>query len=195
MSKLKEYLLKYSSGAGCSIEVFVKEKRLERVKLEFMGPIAHIPSLKNSKVPGTNFINPKTRARLRIMDYVYGETRAKLGLKFPLTFGKEDVSIIVVCASRKVAFDTDNCLATIRDWLEPPLKKVGKGKARGWGVGLVENDRQIKGLAVYDKDIGLKLDKSIVVVQRFDSTKDKLSEFVNHVFFEASEEISKWVVN
>ena len=195
MSKLKEYLLKYSSGAGCSIEVCVKERRLERVKLELMGPIAHIPSLKNSKVPGANFINPETMARIKVMDYVYKQTAAKLGITFPLTFGREDVSIVVVCAKRKVAFDTDNCLATVRDWLEPASKMVGKGRARGWGVGLVDNDRQIKGLALYDKDIGLKLDKSIVVVQRFDSTRDRLSEFVHSVFFDISEDIDKWVVN
>lgn len=195
MSKLKEYLLKYSSGSGCSIELFVKKQKIERVKLEFSGPIAHIPSLKNSKMPGKNFTNVETMARLKVMDYVYKQSVAKSGIHFPVNFGKDDVALILICAKRKVAFDTDNCLATIRDWLEPPTKKVGKGRTRGWGVGLVDNDRQIKGIAIYDRDIGLTLDKSIVVIQRYDRTKDRMTDFVHDVFFDISEDVERWVVN
>lgn len=202
MSKLRDALLKYSSGAGCSVEILVRSvpgegdrKRLERVKLEFSGPIAHIPSLKNSKLPGRNFINPTTAARLKVMDYTYKQSIEKTGLRIPISFGNDDVALVVVCASRKVSFDTDNCLATIRDWLEPPIKKVGKGKGRGWGVGLVNNDRQVKGLALYDKDLGMKLDKSIIILQRYDKTRDKLIDFVHDAFFDISEGIEKWVVN
>lgn len=195
MSKLKDYLLKYSSGAGCAVEILLKKHEVQRVKLELSGPIAHIPSLKNSKLPGRNFINPETAARLRVMDFVYKQSIAKTGLRAPVTFGKNEVALIVICAKRKVSFDTDNCLATIRDWLEPGTKMVGKGRARGWGVGLVENDRQIRGMALYDKDIGLRLDKSIVVVQRFDSSQDQLTDFVHHVFFDMNEDLEKWTVN
>lgn len=195
MSKLKDSLLKYSSGAGCSVEILLRGGRIDRLRLEFTGPIAHIPSLKNSKIPGRNFINPDVMARLKVMDYVYKTSIAKTGVNFPVTFESEDVALIVVCARRKVSFDTDNCLATIRDWLEPPTKTVGKGRARGWGVGLIKNDKQVKGLALYDKDLGLNLDKSIIVIQRFDRTRDRLTEFVHNVFFDITEETERWVVN
>lgn len=195
MSKLKDLLLKYSSGAGCAVEILLRSGKVDRLRLELSGPIAHIPSLKNSKMPGKNFTNPDVMARLKVMDYVYKESISKTGVHFPVSFGGEDVALIVVCARRKVAFDTDNCLATVRDWLEPSSKTVGKGRARGWGVGVVNNDRQIKGLALYDKDLGLKLEKSIIVVQRFDKTQDKLTEFVHNVFFDITEDTERWVVN
>lgn len=195
MSKLKEYLLKYAPGSGCNIEAYIKHRRIERVKIELLGPIAHIPSLKNSKLPGKNFINAETLARIKVMDTVFKQTAAKLGLHFRMSFDKEDVALIVVCAKRKVAFDTDNCLATVRDWLEPATKKVGKGRLRGWGIGLIDNDRQVKGLALYDKDLGLTLDKSIIILQRFDRTKDRLAEFVHEAFFDINEGVERWVVN
>jgi hypothetical protein len=195
MSKLKESLVKYSTGAGCAVEILLKGRQIQRIKLELSGPIAHIPSLKNSKLPGRNFINPDTLARLRVMDYVYKQGIMKTGLNVPVTFGKDEVALIVVCAKRKVSFDTDNCLATVRDWLEPSTKPVGKAKSRGWGIGIVDNDRQIRGMALYDKDIGLTLDKSIIVIQRFDKTRDRLTDFVHDVFFDISEEVDRWVVN
>ena len=108
----------------------------------------------------------------------------KSGLPALPTFGKEEVIAILICAKRKVRFDTDNCLSTIRDWMEPRLKKGGRGKPRGWGVGLVENDSQIKGFVFQDKDLGFSLDTSLLIVQRWDLCSEKVSRFVKEITYD-----------
>lgn len=182
----QELFRKYLEGAGCGIEVFHDGKALTRIKIEFTGQAAHIPSLKNSKVIGNYvpFTNPKVMARLKVMDFVYFKALSHLGIRHLPSFGLQPVMMVLVCAKRKVAFDTDNCLTTVRDWLEPRSKLGGRGKHRGWGVGLVENDRQIRGFVFQDKDLGFKLDRSLLVVQRWTDCADKVSAFVNELAFD-----------
>ena len=195
MTKLSDYLSKYMYGSACAVELSIRHGGLRRVKIEFSGPAANIPSLKNSKIPGKNFVNPSTMARIRLMDYLYENSLKKCQIPAPITFGQLPVALMLICAKRKVHFDTDNCLATVRDWLEPKTKKVGKGKQRGWGIGIVENDRQIRGFAVYDKDLGLDLKKSILIIQPYDGAKERLAEFVQSVFFDISDGDIKYLVN
>lgn len=54
---------------------------------------------------------------------------------------KFPVFCLVKCAYRKNVFDEDNVATTIRDWLEP---KFIRNKDRGWGAGVVPNDRMVK---------------------------------------------------
>lgn len=187
MSKLQEAIAKYSLGAGCGVEISYGEmQRVERVKIEFSGPAAHIPSLKNAKVIGGKvpYTNPQVTARLKVMDYLYLKAITQAKVTALPSFGTAEVVVVVVCARRKVAFDTDNCLSTVRDWMEPREKKGGRGKARGWGIGLVDNDRQVKGFVFYDKDLGLNLQRSVIVIQRWDECKAKIASFISELTFD-----------
>jgi hypothetical protein len=196
MSKLKAEIAKYQLNSRCHIVFFVdKDRSLTRMRMDFRGPVANIPSLKNAKLPGKNFLAPSVIARLKVMDACFATALEMSGFKGLLSFGKKDVALVLVCGKRRVAFDTDNCLATVRDWLEPRTKKVGKAKQRGWGIGLVENDRQIRGLAVYDKDLGIRLEKSVLVVQQFDTGKQSLAQVIDGVFKEIVEEAASCQAN
>lgn len=183
MAKYKDEIAKYQKDSYCRVEFETNAKGLRRIRVDFCGPVANIPSLKNAKLPGRNFLSPTVRARLKVMDDCYRSALGGALWESGLGFGPADVALVLVCAKRKVSFDTDNCLATVRDWLEPGIKKVGKGKHRGWGVGLIENDRQVRGLAIYDKDLGGKLSKSILVVERLDSPRS-LPAMIESVFRE-----------
>lgn len=183
-SAMKLELAKWSVGSQIGVQIHLSDDQPQRMVIELAGPIANIPSLKNSKLPGKNFLNRSVLARLKVMDACYKLSLQRAKAPANISFGKEPVTVLVVCGRRKVAFDTDNCFATVRDWMEHPIKKVGKGKNRGWGVGLVENDRQIKGMAVYCKDIGLEMSNSLIVIQRHALKEVEFQNFIRSYFLE-----------
>lgn len=183
VSKLKQEIAKWAQGSEIGIGAQMLEGKAQRVVIELRGPIANIPSLKNSKLPGKNFLNLSVLSRLKVMDACFKQTIAEMGNP-DISFGADEVTCLVVCAKRKVSFDTDNVLATVRDWLEYPVKKVGKGRDRGWGIGLVDNDRQIKGLAVYCKDLGVIMEQSLIIIQRYALKKLEFQQFLETYFME-----------
>lgn len=186
---------KYSDGSACEIELTARNKAVHRVQINFSGPISAIPSLKNSKLPGHNFLSPSVTTRLQIMDALFFGALNKSGFSGRLSFGAQPVGVVCVCAKRKVRFDTDNVFATVRDWLEPQTKQVGRCRERGWGIGLIENDVQVRGFAILDTDIGLLLNKTIIVIQPYEEMRANLRMFVHEVFFAAMNDGGKWLEN
>lgn len=174
---------KYSLGSEMLVQPYYEGANLVAVHIELHGPISRIPSLKNSKMPGKNFMNNDTRSRLRVMDRLYAKACQQIGVT-PPTFGDSEVFALVVCGKRPTRFDKDNCATTVQDWLEPTIKKVGKkGAPRGWGVGVVNNDKQITTLAFNSAQLDLTLNYSIVVVVRWDAIKESMHELVFRQFF------------
>jgi hypothetical protein len=151
--------------------------------LEIRGDLAAIPSLKNSKIPGTNFINPLTLARLKALGSLFTAAwfeefaTADHKLALPATFGKEELFAILICGKRPRRFDTDNAFAAIRDWCEPPAK-LNRKHARGWGVGIVADDSQISGLAINETDLGCSTGRTIFILARLADVRPSLAAFV-----------------
>lgn len=186
----------YLANSQCAITLGTKAGDLERLQIEFIGQVGDIPSLKNSKMPKTNFMNPQTKLRIGVMDILFAMGAAKLRFKKRITFGSQPVALLVVCKSRSRSFDPDNVLATVKDWLEPRFKQVGRQrKNRGWGVGVVDNDSQITGICIKDSDLGLNLDKTIIVVRRFNANWNKMQDVINEFFMRYEGEDNEWVVN
>lgn len=144
------------------------------VAIRLRGDAARIPSLKNRKIPGLNVPNPDTMARIAVLDALYWRSAPPA-----LTFGKERVHLTLISGARKVRYDIDNCFTTIRDWCEPAFKRVGKGKHRGWGVGLVANDSQISGIAIEAKDLGSLTADTFVVIRRWNEVARDVLEMIH----------------
>ena len=145
---------------------------LSRVTIRLSGTIANIPAMKNRKLPGLNIPNIETIAKLRAMSTLWIDWQVKS--KQQPAFGLADVFCLVLCGHRgKRSFDADNCGTTISDWLEPRYKPVGKREKteRGWGIGLVANDRQVTTLAAHARSFGIETKDSIVIVERMDQTR------------------------
>lgn len=135
---------------------------LSSVRIEFHGELSRIPSLKNSKLPGRNFVNPDTLQRLKAMETLYlNATAIHKGQR--LSFGDANVLGLLVCPKRKVRYDVDNCAASIKDWCEPSNKR-----RRGWGVGLINDDSALHLMAVRGDLIGLHYGFSLLVLRRWD---------------------------
>lgn len=146
-----------------------------RVSIALAGPAAAIPSLKNAKMPNQNFLNPKVIARLVALDVMFERAVKESGAK--LCFPAGPVWVTLLLGRRAVAFDADNCLAAIMDWLEPNTKS-NRGNLRGWGVGLVTNDRYSSGLAVKASDLGLTTESTLIIVSRLEMVRKDLFTFI-----------------
>ena len=113
------------------------QKTMIGINIFLTGDIAHIPSLKNQKIQGTNILRPAPRAKLVAMTKLYE-------VKSPKICFDEPIHVFISCAYRPNRFDTDNVLTTVKDWLEP---RFIRQKDRGWGVGIVPNDYHVNGYA------------------------------------------------
>jgi hypothetical protein len=146
---------------------------LKNMVIRLDGAAARIPSLKNAKLPGKNFINPDVTARLRALDALYAGV---IGHKRP-SFGKQLVWMTLILGARKSSYDSDNCYAAVCDWLEPHSKIVG-GKARGWGAGIVPNDKLICGLHIPADYLGLVGTHTTILLERLEDVRVPLGAFL-----------------
>ena len=149
--------------------------RLSSVRIEFQGEIARIPSLKNSKIPGKNFINPDTLHRLKAMDALFWRAYSS---EKRLTFGSDQVVGLLVCSKRATRFDLDNCAASVKDWLEPATKR-----ARGWGVGLIDDDSQLTIFPVHAHQVGKNPSASTLILMRWEDVGDSFRCWATDTFF------------
>lgn len=149
----------------------------QAIEMIVSGPAARIPSLKNSKLPGKNFLPPSTRRRIEALDILFEQSALEIGDKLK-RYGETPVFCRVLLGAGNQA-DEDNAFATIKDWLEPSCK-MNRGKRRGWGVGLVADDKQVFGYAIYKSRFGdTSRDTTIAICPLADAISDieKLSSF------------------
>lgn len=155
-------------GSDCSVDIKInKNFELEKITINFFGELSKIPSLKNSKIPGKNFIANRTQGKLKAMTTLFSH-RAKGSWPTKLT---EDLYVHVVL-SKKSRVDEDNAFAAIRDWLEPPFKNN-----RDWGIGLVLDDKQICGGAYHAKRINYNCDHTSITILPLIDVQEALIEF------------------
>lgn len=146
----------------------------QKVVIRFQGAIARIPSMKNSKIPGLNVPNPDVMAKLAAMDVLFN--RALGARAFP-KFGKQQVHVTLISGKRSRSYDVDNCFTTLKDWLEDPAKRVGKGKARKWGCGLIANDSFVTGCALKADVLGMNSEDSVVFIHRLSDVIENVKGF------------------
>lgn len=171
----KQLIARYVEGSNMKVNVsqnWIREKgELELIevelRIEITGEAARIPALKNRKIPGLNCPNPDTLARIAALDALFYRAVTASEIRTLNLFGSSKVWVVLICGNRNRRFDPDNCFSTIKDWLEPRTKLVGKGRARGWGIGVIEDDSQIAGLAVRAADVGLDTKDTTIVIKPF----------------------------
>lgn len=137
----KQSYYQTAQGSKCNVK-FTGYKNPECFKITLCGAVANIPSLKNQKVANMNVLRPEAKARLVLLTDLLTQA---CSAKIPHYEPKVDVFCFISFSYRKVTFDEDNAATTIKDWLEP---KFIRKKDRGWGVGVVPNDRHVKVYAI-----------------------------------------------
>ena len=146
-------------------------------EIELHGEAAKIPATKNSRIPirgNRSILNHSTLGHMQALDALY-ETREPVYRPY---FGKRPVFLLVISCKRSASCDLDNVLVSVRDWLEPSSKGKGGAKKRGWGIGLVEDDRQITGVCVASSLLGLELDYTRIIIRPMESVRESLINFV-----------------
>lgn len=137
-----EWLRYYKSTGTCSVRYTTKGPFLYSVAIKFGGSLAATPSLKNQKVKGTNVLRARPKAQLAAMSYAFNA--ACPGGGCPRFDPAQYLVAWIECGARRGAFDEDNVATTIKDWLEPEFIR---NKNRGWGVGIVKNDKTVTAIA------------------------------------------------
>lgn len=157
----KELFARYYQKSSCAVSISDNDRALNIV---FKGELVRIPSLKNSKIPGKNFIAPDTRARIKVMDALFAREIERKRLR--VNTASVPMLLIFIAGARSGSFDLSGCIETIQDWLEPQVKKVGKkSKSRGWGVGVISNDSHIRPVAFHSHDLtGFARDESRIIL-------------------------------
>lgn len=121
-------------NSSCEVSLYDNEN----LEIIFTGQAAHIPALKNSKIPGTNFITPDTQNRMKAMRLLFLAAIQRKGVVLPTRSEKQ----IMVTIFYNCRTDDDNAIATLKDWMQPWSKN------HTWNVGLITNDKLISGIPI-----------------------------------------------
>lgn len=178
--KKKISIAEYIAGSQIKIKVKLSDKKKSELKFlcfEINGLLANIPSLKNAKIPGHNFINPDVKNKLAAITSCYLKAAKSVEYKFPAG-QKVFISAIITNKSRA---DHDNILSSIKDLLEPMVKNK---KNRQFGLGVVQNDKLANGFILKWKDKGELSEpqgsSTLIVIQQEDSfLSSAINDFSN----------------
>lgn len=160
------------------VNVSLGEKFPSLIYIEIHGALAQIPSLKNNRQFGG--IDLRTLAGLHAMDTMFSDSMIEQNIPHSrLRFGEQKVHIAMVVGGRSTA-NEDNAMTTIKDWLEPRTKIVGRKnkKARGWGIGLVSDDILVRGYALKAEDIGLSQNYTSISIRPWDDVQEEAVGFM-----------------
>lgn len=168
----KEAYADLAANSFCAAKVIGSLKNPKLIHIKFKGPIAHIPALKNQKIRFTNVLRPEAKAALDLMTRSFQRS-----VNFNIPQYSNDIKLfcLILCAVRKRNFDEDNVLTTIRDWLEPSWIRK---KNRGWGVGVVKNDKNINAYAVKKTNLNAEPEVTEIYIMPLDSIKESLDELL-----------------
>jgi len=173
-----ELRAQYIANSHCLVSVVHGEHHPKLLHIEFHGELAKIPSLKNSKLPGMNFVNPDVTARLKAMDELFNREIHEAGYE-NWSFGIEHIHVTAIFSDRDRAVNEDNLMSAIKDWLEPSTKPVGKSRSnRGWGVGVVQDDYYAHGYPVVGEMLGLHPTHTTIIIRPLSAMREALCNFV-----------------
>lgn len=159
-----------------------KDRKRWALRLEWRGPLSQIPSLKNSKAVGSNRINDSARAKLEAMDTLWFRTTINSPVRD--IFMEDYVSVILIPGTRLRNTDPLAAMQSIADWLEPASKPVGiKGKPRGWGIGLISDDKYVVPYAPPEGATGLERDFTEVIIRPWASVRENATNLMAVHYF------------
>lgn len=173
--KRKTYKELYSELAPisfCATRIIGNLKNPDLVHIQFKGPIANIPALKNQKVKGTNILRDNAKV---IFDLMTRSFQRSVNFNIPQFDKKTKVFCVIFCAARRNSFDEDNVLTSIKDWLEPSYIRK---KNRGWGVGVVENDSMINAYAIKKQKNAKDCELTEIYLRKYSDIKNDLDKFL-----------------
>ena len=162
------------------LSVIKGSERPECIWIEFRGALAHIPAIKNNRHPSFPGIDRRVLGFLHAMDQMFIKEAVHQKLRLSdLSFGDQMAHVNLVVGGRASA-DEDNAMSTIKDWLEPRTKIVGgKNKhPRGWGIGLVNNDNQLRGYPLKSDDLALNMNYTRIVIRPWDQIRELAVNYV-----------------
>jgi len=155
---------------------------LQSLVIELDGLLARVPSLKNSKLPGRNFMAPHCSDYLRALDTAYTKAVIEGAFDAEVTFLSEPLFMFVMHGRRPQYFDEDNATSTLKDWLEVTTKQVGKKvRDRGWGAGITENDRLVTAWPIRATDLGMSITKTTMYITLLSDAREMMAEVTAHV--------------
>lgn len=180
MTRAKQKPATYYRDMILSESKCVVKVEYDVIRILFYGKAAMIPSLKNRKIKGM-FLPPDTKGKLQGMTLLFKHAFPRF-----FSFGVSPVFLYLqLMPGSRV--DEDNARASINDWLEPQITTVkrgnnkGKRKDRGWGIGLVQNDKQVNGYQCHSKSLDQETDHTLIVVRDYESVKKNIIDFVGNV--------------
>lgn len=171
----RELYAELAPKSFCSTTVEGDTRNPDLVHIRFKGPIANIPALKNQKIRNTNVLRPEAKVMFDIMTRAF---QRSVNFTIPQFPAKTEVFCLILCAYRKNTFDEDNVLTSVRDWLEP--SHIRKGD-RGWGVGIVPNDRTVSAYAVKKRKDSLDPLVTEIFLRRLSDVKAARDLFLSEV--------------
>ena len=154
------------------------------IRIKIRGDLARIPAIKNNKQiavnskTGKTFIksNPKHIAHMKALTILWQKITGHMQ---PIRFNQK-LSMAVIYGVRSGTWDEDNCKTTLKDWLEPSEKqKGGTGNARGWGIGLIEDDSLVKAYDIKSSELRIEQEFTTIFIEPWDRAKHDYLEFIS----------------
>ena len=167
-----------SDGSEMFVNFVEGEKCPALVYIEIHGALAQIPSLKNNRQFGG--IDFRTLAAIRALDSMFAKAIAEQNIsQSKISFGSEMIHIAIIAGGRATA-NEDNAMTTIKDWLEPRTKAIGRKnrRDRGWGIGLIQDDIQARGYALKASDVGLSQNYTAISIQPWATIQEDAMNFM-----------------
>lgn len=171
----REAIHAYSADSMCATEIIGENLNPKLIHIRLKGSVANIPALKNQKIKGTNILRPDPLAKLYLMTHLFAKSVNGLIPYYEKTI---PIFCLILSAYRPRNFDEDNVTTTVRDWLEPEMMRQ---KHRGWGVGIVDNDKTIFALGFKKIKDSTGSDVTEIYIRPYADVADRMLDLINRV--------------
>jgi hypothetical protein len=175
-----ERIERFVRDSSMILSVFPGIDYPNRIWIEIRGKLANIPAIKNNRNPRFPGIDRVILAKMRALDMLFAREARLQGLSHQsFQFGRAKIFVSIITAASNSGLNEDNVLTTIKDWLEPRTKQVGgkNKKARGWGIGLIQDDITARGIAIKSEDLDSPAPYTRIVIEPFTAVKESLVSF------------------
>lgn len=147
--------------------------------IEITGELSKIPSIKNNMHSRFMFLRKPVLARLKAMDLLFREATKDKG---KLSFEDEEV-LVCLMQNKHARADNISAMETVQDWLEPGTKqKGGKLSDRGWGIGVIEDDRQAIPFSLTTNQASMLDGYTYILLIPFNEAKESTVKFIADLF-------------